>query len=79
MKRWVSIPGKVESCGAGGSLVKKVGSLNLELPEFTERADTSVSGKFLVAGAYEDDPHLDREGYRGVIELLRELGVGSSQ
>jgi hypothetical protein len=28
-----------------------------------------------LAGAYEDDPRLDREGYREIIELLRELGV----
>ena len=28
-----------------------------------------------LAGAYEDDPSLDREGYREIIELLRELGV----
>jgi ankyrin repeat protein len=28
-----------------------------------------------LAGAYEDDPRLDREGYRQIIELLRELGV----
>jgi hypothetical protein len=27
-----------------------------------------------LAGAYEDDPRLDREGYREIIELLRELG-----
>src|SRR4030095_8657832 len=32
-----------------------------------------------LAGAYEDDPRLDREGYREIIELLRELGIGSSQ
>lgn len=32
-----------------------------------------------LAGAYEDDPRLDREGYREVIELLRELGAGSHQ
>ncbi len=31
-----------------------------------------------LAGAYEDDPDLDREGYREIIELLRELGLGSS-
>lgn len=30
-----------------------------------------------LAGAYEDDPRLDREGYREIIELLRELGIGS--
>lgn len=28
-----------------------------------------------LAGAYEDDPSLDREGYREIIELLRELGI----
>jgi hypothetical protein len=28
-----------------------------------------------LAGDFEDDPRLDREGYREVIELLRELGV----
>jgi hypothetical protein len=28
-----------------------------------------------LAGAYEDDPRLDREGYRDIIELLQELGV----
>jgi Sulfatase-modifying factor enzyme 1/Ankyrin repeats (many copies) len=32
-----------------------------------------------LAGAYEDDPSLDREGYREIIELLRELGIGSGQ
>ena len=28
-----------------------------------------------LAGAYEDDPSLDREGYREIIKLLRELGI----
>jgi hypothetical protein len=28
-----------------------------------------------LAGAYEDDPDLDREGYPEIIELLRELGI----
>jgi hypothetical protein len=28
-----------------------------------------------LAGAYEDDPSLNREGYREIIELLRELGI----
>src|SRR5687768_12111247 len=28
-----------------------------------------------LAGAYEDDPRLDREGYREIIELLQTLGV----
>ena len=32
-----------------------------------------------LAGAFEDDPRLDREGYREIIELLRELGIGSHQ
>jgi sulfatase modifying factor 1 len=32
-----------------------------------------------LAGAFEDDPRLDREGYREIVELLRELGVGSRQ
>jgi hypothetical protein len=32
-----------------------------------------------LAGDFEDDPSLDREGYREIIELLRELGVGSRQ
>lgn len=32
-----------------------------------------------LAGDYEDDPRLDREGYREIIELLRDLGIGSSQ
>ena len=32
-----------------------------------------------LAGAYEDDPRLDREGYREIVELLRELGVRSRQ
>ena len=32
-----------------------------------------------LAGAYEDDPSLDREGYREIVELLRELGIGSRQ
>jgi hypothetical protein len=28
-----------------------------------------------LAGDFEDDPRLDREGYRAIIELLRDLGV----
>jgi len=28
-----------------------------------------------MAGDFEDDPRLDREGYREIIELLRELGI----
>jgi len=32
-----------------------------------------------LAGAYEGDPSLDREGYREIIALLRELGIGSGQ
>ena len=32
-----------------------------------------------LTGDFEDDPRLDREGYREIIELLRELGIGSSQ
>ncbi len=28
-----------------------------------------------LAGAYEDDPRLDREGYREIVELLQTLGV----
>ena len=32
-----------------------------------------------LAGDFEDDPRLDREGYREIIELLRELGIGSRQ
>lgn len=30
-----------------------------------------------LAGDFEDDPRLDREGYREIIELLRELGMKS--
>jgi hypothetical protein len=30
-----------------------------------------------LAGDYEDDASLDRKGYREIIELLRELGIGS--
>ncbi len=29
-----------------------------------------------LAGDFEDDPRLDREGYREIVELLRELGIG---
>jgi hypothetical protein len=29
-----------------------------------------------LAGDFEDDPSLDRNGYREIVELLRELGVG---
>jgi Sulfatase-modifying factor enzyme 1/Ankyrin repeats (3 copies) len=32
-----------------------------------------------LAGDFEDDPRLDREGYREIVELLRELDVGSRQ
>jgi hypothetical protein len=32
-----------------------------------------------LAGDFEDDPSLDREGYREIVELLRELGIGSRQ
>jgi hypothetical protein len=28
-----------------------------------------------LAGGFEDDPRLDREGYREIVKLLRELGV----
>jgi hypothetical protein len=28
-----------------------------------------------LAGYYEDDPRLDREGYREIVELLQSLGV----
>jgi hypothetical protein len=28
-----------------------------------------------LTGAFEEDPRLDREGYREIIELLRELGI----
>lgn len=30
-----------------------------------------------LAGAYEDDPRLNREGYQEIIELLQELGIDS--
>ena len=30
-----------------------------------------------LAGDFEDDPRLDREGYREIVELLRELGVNN--
>ena len=39
----------------------------------TDAMDCAQRG---LAGAYEDDPSLDREGYREIIELLRELGIG---
>ncbi len=42
----------------------------------THAMDSAQRG---LAGAYEDDPRLDREGYREIIELLRELGIGSRQ
>ena len=32
-----------------------------------------------LAGEFEDDPSLDREGYREIVELLREPGIGSRQ
>jgi ankyrin repeat protein len=32
-----------------------------------------------LAGDFEDDPRLDREGYREIVELLRELDIGSRQ
>jgi hypothetical protein len=32
-----------------------------------------------LAGAYEDDPRLDREGYREIVELLQELGIGAGK
>ena len=32
-----------------------------------------------LAGDFEDDPRLDREGYREILKLLRELGIGSRQ
>ena len=32
-----------------------------------------------LAGDFEDDPRLDREGYREIVELLRELGIGARQ
>lgn len=32
-----------------------------------------------LAGDFEDDPRLDREGYREIVELLRELGVSPRQ
>lgn len=32
-----------------------------------------------LAGAFEDDPSLDREGYREVVQLLNELGINPSQ
>jgi hypothetical protein len=41
-------------------------------------ADTTramASAQRGLAGDYEDDPRLDREGYREIIELLRELGI----
>jgi hypothetical protein len=28
-----------------------------------------------LAGDFEDDPRLDREGYREIVQLLQELGV----
>ncbi len=42
----------------------------------TDAMDCAQHG---LAGAYEDDPDLNREGYREIIELLRELGIGSRQ
>lgn len=41
-------------------------------------ADTTRALHFAqrgLAGDFEDDPRLDREGYREIIDLLRELGV----
>ena len=41
-------------------------------------ADTTEAMEFAqrgLAGDFEDDPSLDREGYREIVELLRELGV----
>jgi len=32
-----------------------------------------------LAGDFEHDPRLDREGYWEIVELLRELGIGSRQ
>jgi len=32
-----------------------------------------------LAGDFEHDPRLDREGYREIVALLRELGIGSRQ
>ena len=32
-----------------------------------------------LAGDFEDDPRLDREGYREIVELLRDLDIGSCQ
>jgi len=32
-----------------------------------------------LAGDFEDDPRLDREGYREIVELLRELDIGPRQ
>ena len=39
----------------------------------TRAMDSAQRG---LSGAFEDDPSLDREGYREVVELLEELGVG---
>jgi hypothetical protein len=38
----------------------------------TDAMDCSQRG---LAGDYEDDPDLDREGYREIIELLQSLGI----
>jgi hypothetical protein len=42
----------------------------------TDAMDCAQRG---LAGDFEDDPRLDREGYREILELLRELGIGSRQ
>lgn len=42
--------------------------------DVTKAMDCALRG---LDGAYEDDPSLDREGYREIISLLQELGIGS--
>ena len=42
-------------------------------------ADAMTLAKRGLAGEFEDDPSLDREGYRSIVELLQELGLNSPE
>lgn len=54
---------------------KRIIRILIERGADTTRDSAMACAQRGLAGAYEDDPRLDREGYHEIIELLRDLGV----
>lgn len=62
------------------TLQTRLGELKVDVPQVRGGVDFYPSAlERGLAGDFEDDPSLNREGYREIAELLRELSIGAGR